>query len=58
MPQADAGKSGTAVPGLQNQWGVFLAGAVSGISEGVTVQPLELLKTRFQVKRLLLNSRF
>jgi hypothetical protein len=30
---------------------VFVAGAVSGIVEGVTIQPLELLKTRFQVCR-------
>ncbi len=29
--------------------GVFLAGAISGIAEGVTIQPLEMLKTRFQI---------
>ncbi|MEW5306733.1 MAG: hypothetical protein WDW36_009177 [Sanguina aurantia] len=28
---------------------VFLSGAISGIVEGVTIQPLELLKTRFQI---------
>ncbi len=28
---------------------VFLCGAFSGIVEGVTVQPLELLKTRLQI---------
>ncbi len=30
---------------------VFLAGAVSGIAEGLTIQPLEMLKTRFQARR-------
>ena len=28
---------------------VFLAGALSGLAEGVTIQPLEMLKTRFQI---------
>ncbi|KAI8468968.1 MAG: mitochondrial carrier domain-containing protein [Monoraphidium minutum] len=28
---------------------VFLAGAISGLAEGVTIQPLEMLKTRFQI---------
>lgn len=28
---------------------VFLAGAISGIVEGVSIQPLEMLKTRFQI---------
>lgn len=30
---------------------VFLAGSISGVMEGVTVQPLELLKTRFQLNQ-------
>mmetsp|Transcript_2283 Transcript_2283/g.5111 ORF Transcript_2283/g.5111 Transcript_2283/m.5111 type:complete len:283 (+) Transcript_2283:59-907(+) len=28
---------------------VFLAGAISGLAEGMSIQPLELLKTRFQI---------
>ena len=28
---------------------VFLAGAVAGVCEGVTVQPMEMVKTRFQI---------
>lgn len=28
---------------------VFLAGAASGLAEGITIQPLEMLKTRFQI---------
>jgi hypothetical protein len=28
---------------------VFIAGALSGLAEGVTIQPLEMLKTRFQI---------
>ncbi len=28
---------------------VFFAGAMAGIIEGVTVQPLEMIKTRFQI---------
>mmetsp|Transcript_8374 Transcript_8374/g.20855 ORF Transcript_8374/g.20855 Transcript_8374/m.20855 type:complete len:290 (-) Transcript_8374:426-1295(-) len=28
---------------------VFLSGAISGVIEGVTIQPLEMLKTRFQI---------
>jgi solute carrier family 25 2-oxodicarboxylate transporter 21 len=30
---------------------VFLAGAISGVAEGVTIQPLEMLKTRFQINQ-------
>lgn len=30
---------------------VFLAGAVSGLLEGVSIQPLEMLKTRFQIHK-------
>lgn len=28
---------------------VFLAGAVAGVCEGITVQPMEMVKTRFQI---------
>lgn len=28
---------------------VFVSGAISGIVEGVSIQPLEMLKTRFQI---------
>ncbi|KAF8067171.1 msrB [Scenedesmus sp. PABB004] len=28
---------------------VFLAGSISGVAEGITIQPLEMLKTRFQI---------
>ncbi len=30
---------------------VFLAGATSGIVEGLSIQPLELIKTRFQINQ-------
>ena len=29
--------------------GVFLAGAAAGIFEGIVVQPMEMVKTRFQI---------
>jgi Mitochondrial carrier protein len=28
---------------------VFLAGSISGIAEGITIQPLEMIKTRAQI---------
>jgi hypothetical protein len=37
--------------GSDNSQYVFLAGAISGVAEGVTIQPLEMLKTRFQINQ-------
>ncbi|GLC35292.1 hypothetical protein PLESTB_000580300 [Pleodorina starrii] len=41
---------GSALPEANNKSHyVFLSGAISGIVEGLSIQPLELLKTRFQI---------
>ena len=44
MPAATASNNGADRGHL-----VFLAGSISGVAEGVTIQPLEMLKTRFQI---------
>ncbi|KAG2434431.1 hypothetical protein HYH02_012261 [Chlamydomonas schloesseri] len=38
-----------AAPAADRSHYVFLSGALSGIVEGLSIQPLELLKTRFQI---------
>eukprot|EP00882_Tetradesmus_deserticola_P003923 GHRQ01004148.1.p1 GENE.GHRQ01004148.1~~GHRQ01004148.1.p1 ORF type:complete len:311 (+),score=141.45 GHRQ01004148.1:882-1814(+) len=41
----------TSTNSSDNSQYVFLAGAISGVAEGVTIQPLEMLKTRFQINQ-------
>lgn len=46
-----AASSSAPAKGSDNSQYVFLAGAISGVAEGVTIQPLEMLKTRFQINQ-------
>ncbi|GFR45377.1 hypothetical protein Agub_g6753, partial [Astrephomene gubernaculifera] len=47
---SDAGKQKPNRPSTESKnHHVFLSGALSGIIEGLTIQPLELMKTRFQI---------
>lgn len=47
MPPAPSDLDGSNQP--NSNYYVFLAGSISGVAEGVTIQPLEMLKTRFQI---------
>ena len=40
---------GFRLPSMGETSGVFLAGAVAGVLEGICVQPMEMVKTRFQI---------